>query len=48
LGIKLRLRGVVLPDQKGVAEVVPDGQWTIPQLTKILNSTSLDKNFITA
>jgi hypothetical protein len=23
-------------------------QWTIPQLTKILNSTSLDKNFITA
>jgi hypothetical protein len=44
----LRLRGVVLPDQKGVAEVVPDGQWTIPQLTKILNSTSLDKNFITA
>jgi hypothetical protein len=24
------------------------GQWTIPQLTKILNSTSLDKNFITA
>jgi hypothetical protein len=37
---------LVLPDQKGVAEVVPDGQWTIPQLTKILNS-SLDKNFIT-
>jgi hypothetical protein len=23
-------------------------QWTIPQLTKILNSTSLDKDFITA
>jgi hypothetical protein len=23
-------------------------QWTIPQLTKILNSTSLDKNFIIA
>jgi hypothetical protein len=23
-------------------------QWIIPQLTKILNSTSLDKNFITA
>jgi hypothetical protein len=23
-------------------------EWTIPQLTKILNSTSLDKNFITA
>jgi hypothetical protein len=23
-------------------------QWTIPQLTKILNSTSLDKYFITA
>jgi hypothetical protein len=23
-------------------------QWTIPQLTKMLNSTSLDKNFITA
>jgi hypothetical protein len=27
---------------------MPQVQWTIPQLTKILNSTSLDKNFITA
>jgi hypothetical protein len=30
------------------ARVATAPEWTIPQLTKILNSTSLDKNFITA
>ena len=34
---------------KFMAKVIKvDVQWTIPQLTKILNSTTLDKNVITA
>jgi hypothetical protein len=32
----------------GATQTHCDKQWTIPQLTKILISTSLDKNFITA
>ena len=36
---------LVTPDQGPSLET---SKWTNPQLTKILNSTSLDKNFITA